>query len=176
MISINIYYINIQPQNVQVQVELDKSTLVRELFELFQTTYNIQDPIDQWTCFSSIRQLYLKTNDQVGFCQNDTLTINTKFIPPQEPQKIFINLYINITDGQMKKAFQIQVEQNNSLEELAQSILAYCQLSNLNVATVDLFLFNQPYNDKIKRQKTLKELQLKSDITIEAKIRWIGGL
>ncbi|CAD8073903.1 unnamed protein product [Paramecium sonneborni] len=170
------YQISIQPKNDLIEVEIEQNTLVRELYELIQMTYQFEDPIEKWTCFSSIRKLFLKTTDQVGFCQNDTLTINTKFIPSQDYMQIFINLYINITDGQMKKAFQIQVDQNNSLEELAQSILAYCQLSNYqNIATVDLLIQNQPYNDSVKRGKSLFLLQIKNNCTIEAKIRWFGG-
>ncbi|CAD8062497.1 unnamed protein product [Paramecium primaurelia] len=44
-----------------------------------------------------------------------------------------------------------------------------------DVATVDLFIFNQPYNNQIKRFQTFSELNIKNNTTIIAKIRWQGA-
>ncbi|CAD8078881.1 unnamed protein product [Paramecium sonneborni] len=172
-----IYNIILEPSKQNLEVQLEFSTTVSEIFDYINTQYKISNTCQSWTCYSSNRQKYLTHQETIGQFPNDTLIINTYVVTQISNTNLSeIILFINITDGFVKKSFQAKFNESNTLEDIASSILAYCQLpKDLNIATADLFIFNQPYNDQIKRGKTLTELQIKDNLTIEAKIRWIGG-
>ncbi|CAD8084747.1 unnamed protein product [Paramecium sonneborni] len=63
---------------------------------------------------------------------------------------------------------------SDTLETIANTILAYIGITN-EIASCDLTIFNQNYNNPSKREKTLHQLSIKNDLTIEARLRWIGG-
>ncbi|CAD8175020.1 unnamed protein product [Paramecium pentaurelia] len=101
-------------------------------------------------------QAQLQNSSQV---QNQSQTVNINFI---------------ITDGNIKRQFQSIFNSNDKLENLADAVLAYLGVTK-EIASCDLIIFDQNYNHPTKREKTLHQLSIKSEVTVDARLRWIGG-
>ncbi|CAD8156505.1 unnamed protein product [Paramecium octaurelia] len=177
MIQQHKYKVIVKPQDVTLELEMVVSTTIRELYQVLQYQANIQGVIDQWTCLSLQRKKYLNIDEEVGDVKNETFEINTQPQQSQSPQAITtINIKIAIKDGVIERMLDIVLKTSDTLEDVANAVSQYCVVEkNGKTTAVDLFIFGQPFNDKIKRGKSISDLQLKDNLTIEAKIRWIGG-
>ncbi|CAK71927.1 unnamed protein product (macronuclear) [Paramecium tetraurelia] len=181
MIQQNRYEIIIKPQEIRFEVELDVTVKVKDVFEEFKNLPNVQGvDVNNWTCFSVQRKKYLQIDEEIGNFQREILEINTQpqqLQQSQSPQVIEnINVKIVIKDGAIDRMLDAVFKTNNTLDDVANTVQQYCALEIDNKTTaIDIFIFGQPYNDKVKRGKPMSDLQLKDNLTIDAKIRWIGG-
>ncbi|CAD8171683.1 unnamed protein product [Paramecium pentaurelia] len=162
----------VNPQKIQLKLEIDQTLTVEEILQFIQQNYIITTNIDEWTCYSDLRQRYLNNNERIVIQQNEKLYINT------EPQSELVDLseqsdqssiYLFITNGNSRQELQAYFHQDSSLEEIAQFVLKYCQLTeNVNPPFVSIKIYNQAYNDVIKRSKSLSQLSIKNNSIIDA--------
>ncbi|CAK80947.1 unnamed protein product (macronuclear) [Paramecium tetraurelia] len=89
-------------------------------------------------------------------------------------QSQMVTIHFSIIDGNIKREFKSGFKSDDRLEDLADAVLAYLGASK-QWAACDLVIYGQNYNTGAKREKTLQQLSIKSDATIEARLRWIGG-
>ncbi|CAD8071380.1 unnamed protein product [Paramecium primaurelia] len=149
---------------------------------------SITSNIEEWKCYSYLRQRYLNNNERIAIYQNEKLYINTEpqselvdnSIEQQNEFSLFsdlseqqdqssIYLCIMITNGNSRQELQAYFHQDSSLEEIAQFVLKYCQLTeNVNPPFVSIKIYNQAYNDVIKRSKSLSQLSIKNNSIIDA--------
>ncbi|CAD8062499.1 unnamed protein product [Paramecium primaurelia] len=177
MFQSNLKTIIILPLNHNMMVELQSTTTVFELFESIKIHFKFEGSFKQWTCYSVSRQKWLNISEEIGNYQDEIFNVHIKSDLESQNEKIEdINIQIDIKDSGIIRKFQTIFKSNDVIQSVAQATLSYCQLSDQqDVAAVDLFIFGQPYNDKIKRFKSFSDLQIKNNTTIEARIRWIGG-
>ncbi|CAK61159.1 unnamed protein product (macronuclear) [Paramecium tetraurelia] len=83
-------------------------------------------------------------------------------------------LHLTITDGIQQRKFQSIFTKNDLLEDVATAVLSYLGVAK-EAASCDLIIFGQTYNSPEKRQKSLLQLSIQSNTTIDARLRWIGG-
>ncbi|CAD8160768.1 unnamed protein product [Paramecium pentaurelia] len=173
----NLKTIIIQPSNHNMMVELQSTTTVFELFEAIKLHFKFEGSFKQWICYSVSRQKQLNISEEIGNYQDEIFNVHIKSDLESQNEKVEdINIQIDIKDSGINRKFSTIFKSSDIIQSVAQATLSYCQLSDQQeVAAVDLFIFGQPYNDKIKRFKSFSDLQIKNNTTIEARIRWIGG-
>ncbi|CAD8116588.1 unnamed protein product [Paramecium primaurelia] len=75
---INRLKIIIKPQNQNLDLEVEQSILVEELFQYIQTSFKIDNDLKNWKCYSESKGMYLDVKSQLGNVDNDKLIINTQ--------------------------------------------------------------------------------------------------
>ncbi|CAD8180148.1 unnamed protein product [Paramecium octaurelia] len=116
-------------------------------------------------------------NQQYPQNQNQTYTNNINYSQQQHSGQVqpqLVTIHFSIVDGNIKREFKTTFKSDDILEDLADAVLAYLGASK-QWAACDLYISGQSYNTGPKREKTLTQLSIKSNATIEARLRWIGG-
>ncbi|CAD8204170.1 unnamed protein product [Paramecium octaurelia] len=89
-------------------------------------------------------------------------------------QSNLVILHLTITDGFKQRKFQSTFKQDDLLEDVGDAVLSYLGVLK-EAASCDLVIYGQNYNSPEKRLKSLLQLSIKSNTTIDARLRWIGG-
>ncbi|CAD8168765.1 unnamed protein product [Paramecium octaurelia] len=155
------------------QIIFEQSTTVKELLEFVKYIKDLSSRNENWTCFSSVQNRFMSRDEQINQQQNEILIIETNSqsakIDNNQEESNYIFLNIMVRNGNNTEEFQANYDIQTSLDEIAQSILTHCQLSqNKNPPFVSLQIQHQTYNDVIKRSKSLAQLQIKNYTNIEA--------
>ncbi|CAD8073906.1 unnamed protein product [Paramecium sonneborni] len=154
----------IKPSEQQLQISLDPSTTIIELYDYIKTELKLFDQFEKWTCKTQ-NGVQLKLDDVIANNINRTLIINT------EAQ---LNLLIWIVNGQKLKLFPSSYNPMTTIEELAQQHLEYFvnEIYQGDSSDIDITISQTPYNDSEIRKKSLQELNI-NDYSLVV-IRWMN--
>ncbi|CAD8111197.1 unnamed protein product [Paramecium primaurelia] len=128
----------VQPYNQNLDLEVEQSISIKELFEYIKTFLKINNDAKHWTCYSELECKYLDLNSQIRIVENNRLIINTQPIS---------NSQTGMQTNENQQQFSQQTVYNNNIIQYQQSI------NNQQITTTQQQFNNKDQQSNKEQQK-----------------------
>ncbi|CAD8114605.1 unnamed protein product [Paramecium primaurelia] len=159
-IQLNIVWQSLNYNSITIYVM--KITLLKEVMEHLIKVNQISQSINDFKCYSQIKQQFLNLDDTFTYTQNDTLTISLKKR---------LTCIIQLENGDVKEDILLSFLKNNTIKDIKNNIYDYLKKKHSSeIENIEIYRGNVLLeDDQVSISRLLKFQQQSQQLNIQAK-------